>query len=77
LFQRLDDEVQFVYLRADLETCLARNRERDDPIDERGVRVVYHEFDPPRADVTVETTDRSVAETVALVTEAVLSLLDG
>jgi adenylylsulfate kinase len=77
LFQRLDDEVLFVYLRAALESCLERNRERDDPIDERGVRGVFHEFDPPRAGVSVDTTGRSVAETVDQVTEAVLSRLDG
>ena len=76
LFRRLEDDVHVVYLRADLETCLARNRARADPIDEAGVRVVYHEFDPPRADVTVDTAGRSPDGTVERVLRGVLRSLD-
>lgn len=75
LFQRLDDEVLVVYLRADLETCLARNREREDQISERGVRVVWHEFDPPRADVTVEVDELGAGEAVDRVLEGLVPLL--
>lgn len=77
LFRRLDDDVPVVYLRADPETCLERNRTRADPIDEWGVHVVYHEFEPRRADVTVDATGRSPDETVARVLQDVLPLLDG
>lgn len=62
-FQRLDD-VFVVYLEADLETCLERNRRREDPIDEAGVHVVWHEFDEPDADLTVGVTDRTPDEVV-------------
>ena len=77
LFQRLDDRVVWVYLRASLETCLRRNRERDDAISEQGVHVVVHEFEPPRADVTVDVDDRSVESTVERVLEALVPLLEG
>lgn len=76
LFQRLDDEVVVVYLRAALETCLARNRTRDDPISEQGVRVVWYEFDPPRADVTVDVDDPPADEVVDRVLEELAPLLD-
>lgn len=75
LFQRLDDAVLVVYLRADLETCLARNRAREDEISERGVRVVWHEFDPPRADVTVEVDDLDPEEAVNRILEELVPLL--
>ena len=76
LFQRLADAVRVVYLRADLETCLRRNRHREDPISETGVRVVFHQFDPPRADVTVDTTDLTVEETVDRVVAGLTPLPD-
>ena len=76
LFQRLDDEVLEVYLRAALETCLARNRARDDRISDRGVRVVWHEFDPPRADVTVDLDERDSEEAVDRILEELAPLLD-
>ena len=76
LFQRLEADVVFVYLTADLETCLERNRFREDAIEERGVRVVYHQFEPPRADVTVDTAGRTPEETVELVLEGVTPLPD-
>lgn len=60
--------VRIVYVTASLETCLRRNRERADPIDEDGVHVVYREFDQPRADLTVDTDETppdAAAERVA------------
>lgn len=77
LFQRLDDEVLVVYLRAPLETCLARNRERDDQISKQGVHVVWHEFDLPRADVTVDVAERPAEEVVDRIYTELVSLIDG
>ncbi|WP_227375955.1 AAA family ATPase [Haladaptatus halobius] len=54
-FRALDDAV-VVYLEADLETCLERNRERDDPIEERAVHIIWYEFEEPNADVTIDAT---------------------
>ena len=67
-FRALGD-VRFVYVTASLETCLERNRHRDDSITEQGVHVVYHEFEAPNADLEIDTdecepaaaTDRIVA----------------
>ena len=58
--RRLDD-CFVVWVRASLETCLARNREREEPISERGVHVMVAEFEPPRADLTLDTDELSVA----------------
>ncbi|SER71030.1 ATP-binding protein [Natrinema salaciae] len=53
-FRTLGD-VHFVRVTASLETCLERNRERADPIAERGVHVVYREFDEPDAELEIDT----------------------
>lgn len=65
--------VRFVRLAASLETCLERNRDRADAIDEQGVHVVYREFEPLDADAVVDTEATSPAEALdrvaTLVTE--------
>jgi tRNA uridine 5-carbamoylmethylation protein Kti12 len=48
-------DVTLAYITADLETCIERNQHRDDPIDEQGVHVIYHEFDEPEADIVLDT----------------------
>jgi adenylylsulfate kinase len=70
-FRELGD-VRLVHLTAPLETCLARNRAREEPIDERGVHVIYREFDPVDADLTVNT-DRA---TVEAATEQVVAAIE-
>lgn len=62
-FRRLNDVV-VVHVTASLKTCLERNRERPDPISETGVHVVYREFEPPQADLTVDTDEVNVDEAV-------------
>ncbi|MFB6303680.1 MAG: AAA family ATPase [Haloferacaceae archaeon] len=68
-FERLED-VAVVHLRADLETCLERNRRREAPIDEAGVHVVWREFDEPDADVVVDVAGRSPEDVVDLLLES-------
>lgn len=63
--------MRIVYVRASLEACLRRNGEREEPIDERGVYVIYHEFDEPDADVTIDTDALDVAEATERVTRAI------
>jgi tRNA uridine 5-carbamoylmethylation protein Kti12 len=70
-FRALGD-VRFVLVTASLETCLERNRTREDPIDEQGVHVVYREFDEPDADLEIDTDELSVGEA----TERVLAALE-
>ena len=55
-FRDLED-VFVVFLEADLETCLERNRRRGDSIDEGAVHIVWREFDEPEADLTVDVTE--------------------
>uniref|UniRef100_UPI0031B83381 ATP-binding protein n=1 Tax=Natrarchaeobius oligotrophus TaxID=3455743 RepID=UPI0031B83381 len=58
-FRDLPD-VRFVRVVASLETCLERNRTREDPIETQGVHVVHREFEPPAADLVLDTDDLSV-----------------
>lgn len=69
-FERLEGTV-LVYLRADLETCLERNRDRDDPVDETAVHVILGEFDEPDADLVLDVADTSPAEVTDRVVEAI------
>lgn len=69
-FRELGD-VRVVHLSASLETCLERNRARENPIDEQGVHVVYREFDPVDADLTVDTDALGIDEAVDRVVEAI------
>lgn len=62
-FYRLDD-VREVWVKASLETCLKRNRERDEPISETGVRALHGRFEPPRADLEIDTEALGVEEAV-------------
>ena len=55
-------EVREVYVRAALESCLRRNRERADPIDEAGVRTIHAKFERPREDLLLDTDALSVEE---------------
>ena len=67
-FERLEDVV-FVYLRAGLETCLERNRNRETPVEEKAVHIIWREFDEPDADVTLDVADLSPEEVVDLLVE--------
>ncbi|MFC4436591.1 MULTISPECIES: AAA family ATPase [Natrialbaceae] len=67
------DEVRFVLVTATLETCLERNRNRRESIDERGVHVIYREFEPPNPDLGIDTDESSVTEATAQVLAALES----
>ena len=69
-YQRLPN-VYFVTLWATLETCLARNRMRQDPISKKAVRMLWWEFDIPDCDLTIDVT-RLYPDTVVDRIEAAL-----
>lgn len=71
-FRRLDEACYVVWIRASRETCLARNRAREDGIDEKGVHVMYSEFEPPRSDLTLDTDELSEDAAVDRLEAAVL-----
>ncbi|WP_255194184.1 AAA family ATPase [Natronobeatus ordinarius] len=71
-FQRLEDGF-VVHLVADLETCLERNRQREDAIDEQAVHIVWREFDDPDADLVVDVTEHSPEEA----TDCIVAALEG
>lgn len=68
-FEQLEN-VFTVYLQADLETCLERNRQRDAPIDEKAVHIIWHEFEDPTPSLAIDTSDRTPAEVVAAIVSA-------
>lgn len=70
------DEVHVVWVTASVETCLERNRARDEPIAEKGLHVVHAEFADPAADLVVDTDDLTVDEAVDRLAAAVRSWLD-
>lgn len=67
---------RIVWVRADRETALERNRRREDPIPEKGVHVMYATFDRPRADLVIDTDECTVAEALDRLEAAVLAWLD-
>lgn len=69
-FRALGD-VRVVSLTAPLETCLRRNREREDSIDERGVHVIYREFEPSDPDLVLDTATLSPDDAVEAALDAV------
>ena len=68
--------VREVYVRADPETCLRRNRERADPIDERGVRAIHAKFERPREDLLLDTDELSTDEAGERLFRAVVGWMD-
>ena len=59
-FRNLPD-AHLVYLTASLDTALKRNRERRNPISERGVRAMHGKFEEPmNPDLTLDTETLSV-----------------
>ncbi|MFP8952108.1 AAA family ATPase [Natrialbaceae archaeon A-arb3/5] len=68
---RTFESVRFVHVTASLETCLERNRRREDSIDPQGVHVVYREFEAPDADLVIDTDENSAEEAVERLIEAV------
>lgn len=62
-FQRLDD-VMMVWLKAELDTCLERNEQREDPLEKKVVHIMYHRFEEPDTDIKIETDDMDSEEVV-------------
>jgi tRNA uridine 5-carbamoylmethylation protein Kti12 len=60
-FRDLGD-VRVVHVTASLATCLARNRDRAESIDEQGVHVVYREFDRIEPALTIDTDELTVEQ---------------
>jgi len=60
-FRRLDD-VQIVWLKAELETCMERNKQRKEPLEKKIVHIMFHKFEEPDKDLKIETDDLSSDE---------------
>ncbi|WP_435177972.1 ATP-binding protein [Halorussus sp. AFM4] len=76
-FRALPD-AHLVVLTASLETALDRNRQREDSIDERGVRAMHAKFETPeRPALTLDTEELSVEESVDALERYVLTWAEG
>ncbi len=63
-FRNLPD-AHLVYLTASLDTALERNRERENPISEQGVRAMHGKFEEPRhPTLTLDTEKLSAKDAV-------------
>lgn len=71
-FYRLDATYE-VWVRASLATCLERNREREEPIPEKGLRAIHGQFESPRADLEVDTDELDVEAALDRLEEAVVT----
>lgn len=69
-------EIYEVWVKASLETCLERNRERAESIPETGLTAIYGRFEPPRADVEIDTEELGVEAALDRLFEVVLDWLD-
>lgn len=61
-------DVHFALVRADLDTCLRRDYERDG-IGEKAVRVIHSEFHDPPADLVLDTDVLPVEDAVRLLSD--------
>lgn len=75
-FYRLDD-VYVVWAKASLETCLERNRNRDETIPESGLRAIAGQFESPRADLEIDTEELDAEAALDRLDGAVLDWIDG
>lgn len=59
------DEVTLVYIQCSHETCLKRNREREEPIQEKAIHIIWNEFEKPEnPDISIDTEENSPEEAV-------------
>lgn len=75
-FYRLGDVFE-VWVRASLETCLARNRARAGSVPAVGVRDIASRFEPPRADTEIDTEALGVEGALDVLESAVIDWLEG
>lgn len=68
-------DVHFALVRADLDTCLRRDRARDG-IGAKAVRVIHSEFHDPPADLVLDTDVLPVDDAVEILTERARDWLD-
>ncbi len=72
-FRRLDD-VQIVWLKAELETCIERNKQRKEPLEEKIVHIMFHKFEEPDTDLKIETDDLSSDEVACKILKEIFEM---
>lgn len=62
-------EVKFINIDTGIETCLKRNKQRSDPIEEKAVYIIYNSFEDGDYDLKIDSDDKSVEEIIDLIIE--------
>lgn len=52
--------VKVIRVKASLETCLKRNRERKERIEEKAIKIIWKEFEPIEADLIIDAESLSI-----------------
>jgi len=64
------DEITLVYIQCSRETCLQRNSDREDSIQERAIHIIWNEFDEPeKPEITIKTEEKTPDEMVEAIIE--------
>jgi tRNA uridine 5-carbamoylmethylation protein Kti12 len=67
------DEVKLVHVHCSLETCLRRNREREDPIPERAVYIIWNKFEEPvNPDISINTDQKTPEEATEIILQCII-----
>jgi tRNA uridine 5-carbamoylmethylation protein Kti12 len=68
------EEVVLIYVHCNLETCLKRNRQRENAIPEEAIYTIWNKFDvPSEPDLTLDTDVLSPDEAVELILKKIQS----
>lgn len=59
------ENIMTIFIESPLETCLIRNRDRENPIPEKAVRIIWKEFErPEKFDVYLNTESLDIEQSV-------------
>ena len=61
--------VKFINIAADIETCIRRNKQRSDPIEEKAVYIIYNSFENGDYDLKIDSDDKPVKEIIDIIIE--------
>lgn len=67
------DDVILVYVHCSLETCLKRNRGREDSIPERAIYIIWNKFEEPEnPDISINTDQKTPEEAAEIILQHIM-----
>lgn len=67
----------WIYLVADLKTCLERNKERSKELEDKVIHILWREFEDLDADLVIDIDDRGVKDAVQAIIRFLSKIEDG